>query len=186
MMQCHFVILMLKFGVWLTAINRTHSARYISVPLAVLMSSRSMTDFQPNQSATISRTLDLAFASFPLMKMSWGPGIMWGVTITLQLMVLSVFTTFTSGNALCICSPSESVLHTVRVGGMPLEKSSGFEMSTRILPFRFFAPANFKASSEAAPGAIENYLAEFCGLSERTVRGPWPIGFGPLDGFFVS
>ena len=71
--------------------------------------------------------------------------------MTLTFVVLSVFTTFASGKARWICSATESVLHTVSVGGMPLEKSSGFEMSIRILPRRFCSPASRSASSETVP-----------------------------------
>ena len=65
----------------------------------------------------------------------WSP--LWtsaGLTISAAVTVLSAFTTFTLGKARWICSPIESVLQTVRVGGMPCEKSSGFEASSRIFP----------------------------------------------------
>jgi len=43
------------------------------------------------------------------------------------------------------------VLHTVRVGGMPCEKSRGLATSMRTLPSRLSAPAISSASSEWAP-----------------------------------
>ncbi len=49
-------------------------------------------------------------------------------------MVLSVLTTLVLGSPRWMTSPSESVLEMERVGGAPLEKSSGLEISIRILP----------------------------------------------------
>jgi hypothetical protein len=47
-------------------------------------------------------------------------------------------------------------LHTVNDGGMPREKSSGFERSTTILPSRFAGPARRAASSAPWPEVALN------------------------------
>ena len=59
----------------------------------------------------------------------WLPGTEAGSTMTVQFIVLSALTTRHSGKTRWICSPSESVLQTDSVGGMPCEKSSGFATS---------------------------------------------------------
>ena len=67
------------------------------------------------------------------------------------LVVLSDFTTLASGKLRWICSASESVLHSVSEGGIPLEKSSGFDTSMSTFPRRLLAPACFSASRDADP-----------------------------------
>ena len=74
-----------------------------------------------------------------------------GSTISEAVSVLRVLTTLVSGKARWICSPSESVSLTNRVGGKPWEKSSGLEMSTSSLPARLSAPARPSTSRVAAP-----------------------------------
>src|SRR5918998_5588370 len=78
-------------------------------------------------------------------------------------MVCKVLTTFASGNLRWICSPSESVFETESAGGMPLEKSSGFDMSTRTFPVRLSSPASSSASNETAPA-----------VALRTIS-PWAV-----------
>src|SRR5713226_9716465 len=94
----------------------------------------------------------------------------------LQLIVLSVLTTFTFGNARRICSPSESVLHTDSVGGMPLLKSNGLAISRRTLPLRLAAPARFRASTDAAPFVQLNSVSPNRAASANV---PWEA-LGPL------
>jgi hypothetical protein len=60
----------------------------------------------------------LAASSFPHTKTSCSPGTLAGSTITSQFIVFSAFTTFVSGKAPWICSPSESVLEPNRLGGI--------------------------------------------------------------------
>jgi hypothetical protein len=86
-------------------------------------------------------TSRFAAASLPQMNNSWSPGTRDGAIMMSQFTVLSALTTRTSGNSLCVCSPSESVLQTVSVGGMPLEKSKGLPTWMRILPRKLSAPA---------------------------------------------
>jgi hypothetical protein len=66
-------------------------------------------------------------------------------------MVFRVLTTRVSGKARWICSPSESVSLTNKVGGRPAEKSSGFAMSSSTLPARWSAPARPRTSRDTAP-----------------------------------
>jgi hypothetical protein len=71
--------------------------------------------------------------------------------MTWAFIVLSDFTTRSSGKACWICSARESVLATVSDGGNPREKSRGFARSIRILPLRFSFPASLSACSEPVP-----------------------------------
>ena len=71
--------------------------------------------------------------------------------MTAAVTVLSALTTRTSGSARWICSPSESSLQTVSVGGMPREKSSGLATSTSTLPASCSVPASSSAFSDADP-----------------------------------
>src|SRR5207249_9925703 len=74
-----------------------------------------------------------------------------GLTITLAVIVFDALATFVSGRAAWMRSARESSFETKSVGGIPLEKSSGFATSTRTLPRRFCAPADLRASSDPAP-----------------------------------
>src|SRR5690606_4635992 len=147
------ITLMLKCGVPSRPYSRTQSGRNISVARAVVMSPRSITlpRFQPNHCSSHTATCALLVASLPLRNSTWSPGTSDGSTITPAFTVFSVLTTRVSGNARWICSASESVLHTVRHGGMPCEKSSGYAMSIRNLRARFSRPACSSASSEPLP-----------------------------------
>ncbi len=98
-----------------------------------------------------STTSAFATSSFPQTKTSCSPGTFAGSTITSWLIVFSAFTTRDSGKARWICSARLSVLQTKSVGGIPCEKSSGFETSTSVLPARFSAPAMPSASMDAVP-----------------------------------
>src|SRR5262245_47708516 len=71
-------------------------------------------------------TSRLAAASLPQMNNSCSPGTRDGAIMISQFTVLSAFTTRTSGNSRCVCSPRESVLQMVSVGGIPFEVSNGF------------------------------------------------------------
>ena len=88
--------------------------------------------------------------------------------------VFSVFTTNTSGNCRCTCSPSESAFVIVRVGGIPFEKSSGFEMSTSGLPERASAPGQREhLEGSRARGRVDHDLGAGGGIGvgrERHVR----------------
>ena len=85
------------------------------------------------------------------MKMVWEPGTMPGFTMTSALTVLSDFTTRASGNRRWICSARLSVLQTLRLGGMPWEKSKGLDTSITTLPARLSAPAASRAGSDPSP-----------------------------------
>src|SRR3990172_6769561 len=126
------------------------SRTYISTLRAVEILPRSIMSRQPNQSRKIITTVALASISLPLTKTTVFSINLDGLIITLALTVLRVLTTFVSGKARWICSPKESVLHTVNVQ-VSVERSSGFEVSIKILPFRFPAPARFRAFKEAEP-----------------------------------
>jgi hypothetical protein len=78
-------------------------------------------------------------------------GLTWNQRTILAFIVCKVLTTFASGNLRGICSPSESVFDTESVVGMPREKSSEFDMSTRIFPLELSPPASSCASNEATP-----------------------------------
>src|SRR5215213_7021529 len=92
-------------------------------------------------------------------------------------MVCKVLTTFASGNLRWILSPSESVFETQSVGGMPREKSSGFDMSTRTLPLRLSSPAISSASKEAIPvvalTTISPWAAASPNVPSRTSGCSW-------------
>ena len=117
-----------------------HNNRYISTPREVVISPRSRISFHPNQSRRIITTCAFASMSFPLTKTCVRSINFSGSTMTLVFTVLRVFTTLVSGNIRCICSPNESVLHIVNVQGS-VDLLIGLEVSIRILPFRFSAPA---------------------------------------------
>ena len=94
--------------------------------------------------------------------------------MSVAFIVLRVLTTLASGNARWICSPSESVSLTNRVGGKPAEKSSGLAISTSTLPARFAAPASPTTSSEAAPDEALTTSSAPAAASEKLVNGmPW-------------
>src|SRR3954447_11953048 len=132
--------------------RRNQSGRYISSARAASTPPRSITRLagQPNDSRS-ARTSALAPSSSPATKMLWSPGTRPGSTITFAFTVFSDLTTRASGNSRWICSATESVLQTVRLGGNPCEKSSGFETSTTTLPARLSAPAIRSAFSDTDP-----------------------------------
>src|SRR5690242_2896482 len=99
---------------------------YISTLRAVVISPRSVTLRQPNQSLRILTTVALASRSFPLTNISVVSVSLAGSTMTLAFTVFKVFTTLDSGKARWIRSPSESVLHTVNVH-ISEERSSGLD-----------------------------------------------------------
>ncbi len=110
------------------------------------MSPRSWTVFQPNE-ARSPVTLFFASASLPQRKRSLSPSIFSGSTMTFALTVFSALTTLASGNSRWICSPSESPGAVKSVGGIPFEKSSGFETSTTT--FRSGSPRRPRAGPRA-------------------------------------
>ena len=65
--------------------------------------------------------------------------------------VFKLLTTFVSGYVLWICSAKESILEIKSDGGIPFEKSSGFEISSIILPARFSFPADSNAGIVPIP-----------------------------------
>src|SRR6266511_3709122 len=149
--QDYRAILKLNIGVFIAPINWTHIGRTISAPRAVVMSPRSITCLHPKL-RRISVTLAFAPESLPLTNTSWSPfATRFGLTMTMLVIVFKVLTTLALGKARWICSPSESVLHTISDGGIPFEKSSGFEMSIRTLPAMFLSPATLSTLREAAP-----------------------------------
>src|SRR5262249_43853690 len=83
-----------------TPYSRSQIGIICSVARAALMSPKSITERQPNHCFSNSATRALASASLPQTKMSCSPGTSAGLTITSQFTVLSVFTTFVSGNVL--------------------------------------------------------------------------------------
>jgi hypothetical protein len=144
---------MLKAPLLVAPYILNHKGRYISVPLAVVISPRSriFLSAQPNDCKT-SFTFSLASVSFPLMNVLWSPPfIIAGFTIKPHHIVFKAFTTLAAGNAFCISSANEFVFATDNVGGIPLLKSSGLAMSIMILPFKLFSPASFNASKEPPP-----------------------------------
>ena len=108
-----------------------------------------MIDCQPKLRSR-SIVWPLAAMSFPDTKMEWSPGSLPGSTITEAVTVFRAFTTRACGKARWIVSPSESVLETLRLGGKPLEKSSGLETSISVLPARSSAPCPM-AATEPSP-----------------------------------
>src|SRR6185436_1577906 len=76
-----------------------HNNMYISTLREVVISPKSITSRQPNHSLRIRTTVALASISFPLTN-TWVFSInLLGSTITLTLMVFSVFTTLALGNS---------------------------------------------------------------------------------------
>src|SRR5215212_3878329 len=89
-------------------------------------------------------------------------------------MVCKVLTTLASGNLRWILSPSESVFDTHSVGGMPREKSSGFDTSIRSLPFRLSSPAISSASKETTPEVALTTISPWAAASlNAPSRTPW-------------
>src|ERR1700740_698291 len=98
--------------------------------------------------------------------------------MTSQLIVLSPLTTRVSGNSRCVCSPSESVLHTVNDGGVPLEKSRGLPTWIRILLRRLSAPARRNAARAFAPLLQSRTISPKAAASENVpVRAFPPTDF---------
>ncbi len=131
-------------------ISRNQTGSNISVPRAVSSGPRSMTSSWPKLSRS-ETTVALAGASSPETKTVEDSPRVFGSTISEAVMVFRVLTTFASGKARWICSPSESVSLTNMVGGKPWEKSRGLAMSTSTLPARLSAPARPSTSRAAAP-----------------------------------
>jgi len=129
----------------LLSVKSPFIGRVDSVALAPEMSPMSIrfSSFQPN---VFNRrmTSDLTSESFPQIKFTCFPSpIIFGFTINPHHIVFQVFTTLTTGKVFCISSLRELVLFSPgrRLGGIPLLKSSGFEISIRIFPARYFSPA---------------------------------------------
>ena len=101
------------------------------------------------------------------MNRSCSPASASGRTMIEALTVLSAFTTRTPGKARCTCSPRLSALATVRVGGMPGEKSSALATSTRTLPSRLTAPAAARTSSVTAPDVQLNTASPNAAASSK-------------------
>src|SRR5436190_10887322 len=132
--------------------RRSQNGRYISIPRAASIPPRSrMSPEGQPKSSRRPLTTSFASSSSPATKIVCDPGTIDGSTITLAFTVFRDLTTRASGNARWICSPRLSVLQTVRIGGMPPEKSSGFETSSRTLPARFSASAEASTSRDAEP-----------------------------------
>ena len=83
------------------------------------------------------------------------------------LTVFRAFTTRVWGRARWSCSASESVLHTDKVGGMPREKSRGFEASIRILPARRSTPAARTPSTDTRPARAFTTTSPWAAASAR-------------------
>jgi len=133
--------------------------------------------FQPNHAPRCFVTSTFAAASFPQIITLWSPGTSDGCTMTRQFIVFSAFTTRASGNSRWICSPSESVLHTVSDGGIPFEKSSGLDTWTRIFPRKFAAPAWRSAAIEFAPLVQSKIISPNAAASVNVPICPLP----PVD-----
>src|ERR1700722_15370305 len=111
----------------------SHKAMYISGPRADERSPKSNTSLQPKDFKR-SVTLALASASLPETKMVWSPSwTAFGFTITLQLIVFRLLTTFRLGKVFWMFSETERSWPANTRGGMPWLASNSLAVSMRTL-----------------------------------------------------
>src|SRR3989304_2029621 len=117
----------------------------------------------------IDFTVFLAFASFPLMNIVGSPPDFRGFTITSQLTIFRVLTTCAPDNIFCTSSFHEFVFVNwgINEGGMPLEKSSGLEISITTFPLKFVGFASLSTSRVESPFVQRNTTSPNCAASSN-------------------